>query len=621
MKDVKFTYAAGELDQRARATVTIDDFAALRGAKATGTVVVNAGWSDLVGIQSHGHLEVLDWAKTIQAKATGSITIADYNKLIAAKATGRITVVDYTQLAGKKFTLDGVDFIEGVHWDAETSNAVTIDNIVAALAAHDTITATDQTTYVALEVNTAGSAGNSIGLASNAGADMTITAFAGGQDNAVFTVRGVAYTQGTSFTAETGNNETAANLAAAIDADANIVAAAVATPIVSLTAAAYGTAANAYGIVYTGTAGGATVSGALMSGGQANATITVGTDTLTQGVGWTSATGNAETAEAIKVAIDALAGVSATRNGNIVTILNDAYGVAGDTKALTWTGTAGSLVASGLTLGGGHDNGTVTVGAVTLTHGTEFTASADVATTAESLKDAIHNLAGVSATRNGGTITVVADALGVSGNAIALATNSTGITLAHDHLQGGTACGTVVLQGTTKTEQTDWNAVTSNAVTATNLAAALAGVAGFTATAVDNVVTIHWATPGTGGNAKTLASVFDGLGLTISGATLSGGVAATYTAHFDYHNIDVDEVEELLVVTAVTGTNPTLDVTPQYSINGDTWTDATAFSQKSGASQEYLQRTATGLYSRYKLVVGGTVSPDFAFQITAVAKA
>ncbi len=67
---------------------------------------------------------------------------------------------------------------------------------------------------------------------------------------------------------------------------------------------------------------------------------------------------------------------------------------------------------------------TVTIGTNVLEEGSgkDFEAATDNATTAESLKDAIHALSGITATRSTATITVKATA-GTAGNAIVVQSN------------------------------------------------------------------------------------------------------------------------------------------------------------------------------------------------------
>lgn len=182
------------------------------------------------------------------------------------------------------------------------------------------------------------------------------------------------------------------------------------------------------------------------------------------------------------------------------------------------------------------------------------------------------------------------------------------------------ALAVITLDGTAKTEGSDWTAATSNDATATSLATALDAIAGFDASAVGNVVTVYWTTPGTAGNAKTLATS-DAVNLTISGATLAGGVASTYSEVFAYDDVEPQsKVETVLNLTALTGTLPTVDVTPEYSIDGDTWfASSTVFTQKTATGSEGLNLTFTGARMRFKIVLGGT-NPIATGEIFALAK-
>lgn len=83
---------------------------------------------------------------------------------------------------------------------------------------------------------------------------------------------------------------------------------------------------------------------------------------------------------------------------------------------------------------------------------------------------------------------------------------------------------TVTVDGNALVEGTDFDAETSNDVTATNLAAVIDAISGISASASGAVITITADTAGAAGNAITLAYTDGGTaGLTLSGATLSGG--------------------------------------------------------------------------------------------------
>lgn len=81
-------------------------------------------------------------------------------------------------------------------------------------------------------------------------------------------------------------------------------------------------------------------------------TITVGSDTLTEGVDYNASTDNDTTATALAAAIDALSGVNAAAVANVITIKADAVGTAGNAKVLE-TNSTDAVTLSGATLEGG----------------------------------------------------------------------------------------------------------------------------------------------------------------------------------------------------------------------------------------------------------------------------
>ncbi len=80
------------------------------------------------------------------------------------------------------------------------------------------------------------------------------------------------------------------------------------------------------------------------------------------------------------------------------------------------------------------------------------------------------------------------------------------------------------------------------------------------------MITIKADAVGTAGNAYNLLTNATA-GITLSGATLSGGAAALYTDVFTMDE-GLDECEIVLSITALGGTSPTVDVTPQVSHDG-----------------------------------------------------
>lgn len=605
MQDFQFNAV---VDQRARGTIEVLDYDLLNGQVAEGTLEV-IDYEILEGISDTGIVEVLDYTKLIEATASGSIVIDDYALLLENEAIGGFTITDYSLLEGVTVTVNGVEYVEGVHFDAVSSNNQTATNLAAAINPAVAVNAVADSADVNITAAEAGSAGNAIGLSTDAEAGITVSGetLAGGRDNAVFTVNGTEYVAGDDFTVETDNATTAGNLEAEVDDDTGL-ATGVTDNAISIAAASAGSAGNAIDLIYDGDPGGATISGSTLEGGQDHAEITIGDDTIVQGTDFTAATNEATTAESIKDAIDGLTGLSATRDGDEVNVVNDAFGAVG--KSLVYVGAEGGIALSDSLLTGGQAAGTVTVGATVLVEGSDFDAESDNDTTAENIKDAIHAISGISATRSGSVVTIVKDAIGVDGNEVALeATPAEAVDLSGGTLEGGRDAGTITVGGTTLTEGSDFSAETDNDTTATNIATAIDGLSGVNATADGSIVTVINDASGVAGNSVALeCSVVEAVEL--SGATLLGGVAATYSDVFDFSTMDEpDNMEIVGFLDEVAGNTPTVTITPEYSMDKvNFFSHASSFSTAFSVidTPQVLDYTFTGLYLRFKIVHGGT---------------
>jgi hypothetical protein len=81
---------------------------------------------------------------------------------------------------------------------------------------------------------------------------------------------------------------------------------------------------------------------------------------------------------------------------------------------------------------------------------------------------------------------------------------------------------------------------------------------------------------------------------------------------------DVDEITGSVVVTAASGTNPTLDVILQTTADGTNYYTAGSFTQKTAiTAAEVKVFTGLGSLSRWKWTIGGTDTPSFTFAISA----
>jgi len=106
---------------------------------------------------------------------------------------------------------------------------------------------------------------------------------------------------------------------------------------------------------------------------------------------------------------------------------------------------------------------------------------------------------------------------------------------------------TITVDGTALVEGTDWDAVSDNETTASNLATAIDGLTNVGATSSGNVVTISATVAGTAGDAITLATSHPA-NAAISGATLSGGIDEVLADKTLGNNI-ADEIKKTFGIT------------------------------------------------------------------------
>lgn len=153
------------------------------------------------------------------------------------------------------------------------------------------------------------------------------------------------------------------------------------------------------------------------------------------------------------------------------------------------------------------------------------------------------NIALMTYAKIGNIITATARVYGVAGNAYTLATsNAVAITLSGATLAGGVAADTLTVNGTAFTfvaanptgnqilvgPTAEITAVNANTVLG---ASVVSGVAEATYSVSSNVVTVLYKEAGTDGNSFTLAE--SSAGITVSGATLSGGALSSSIGYLE----------------------------------------------------------------------------------------
>lgn len=411
------------------------------------------------------------------AKATASVTVLDYATGDLTAASGTVTVVDYTKASAVK-----------------ASGTVTVVSY-APLHKQKASKVIQDLTYTAVAF---GPGGNSITVE-------YVDAGAIG-DNAVVECDGNTIVVNMDDTAVTGT--TANTIKAAVNAD----------PEASLLVLVSGASANVQA-VQASTA---------LENGQNAATLTVNGTVLTESIDWTAATDNNTTAASLELAIEAVTNINSSAAANAITVEAAATGTGGNSYTLA-TSDAANLTISGATLTGGRAATTVTINGTPLVANVDWTAETDNDTTAANLEVAIEAVTGINSSAAAAVITVTAATPGTAGNAYTLATsNSQAVSVGAATLSGGKNALVITVNGTAVTEGSDFNAETNNNTTATNLATAIDGLAGYSAAAVGPVVTITYDTRGTSGNTKTLTTSNAAVA-SVSGALFTGGTDAFAT--------------------------------------------------------------------------------------------
>lgn len=80
---------------------------------------------------------------------------------------------------------------------------------------------------------------------------------------------------------------------------------------------------------------------------------------------------------------------------------------------------------------------------------------------------------------------------------------------------------------------------------------------------------------------------------------------------------DLDSIEATIAVTARSGTNPTLDVILQTSVDGTNYDTVAAFDQLTNTGGEARIFGPLADLSRWRWTIGGTDTPSFTFSITS----
>jgi hypothetical protein len=101
-------------------------------------------------------------------------------------------------------------------------------------------------------------------------------------------------------------------------------------------------------------------------------------------------------------------------------------------------------------------------------------------------------------------------------------------------------------------------------------------------------------------------------------ADLASAARTTSTTSTAFDTTNIDSVNATLVITAVSGTNPTLDLILQTTADGTNYYTAGTFAQQT-TTQTGLARVfgPLGDTSRWSWTIGGTATPTFTFRVNS----
>ena len=215
-------------------------------------------------------------AITVSAAATGT---AGNAYTLATSDAVNLTISGALLTGGRAattVTVNGTALVANVDWTAETDNDTTAANLEAAIEAVANISSSATNAVITVSAAATGTAGNAYTLATSNTDAVTVSGalLTGGRAATTVTVAGTALVANVNWTAETSNDVTADNLAAAIDALAEVVSPNPAAAVITVTAASPGTAGNAYGLVTSNTEA-VTVGAATLAGGTDSFAVTV----------------------------------------------------------------------------------------------------------------------------------------------------------------------------------------------------------------------------------------------------------------------------------------------------------------------------------------------------------
>ncbi|NCB26294.1 MAG: hypothetical protein EOM62_12590 [Bacteroidia bacterium] len=279
---------------------------------------------------------------------------------------------------------------------------------------------------------------------------------------------------------------------------------------------------------------------------------------------------------------------------------------------------AAAKASGAITFGTPVDGDTIIVNGTTMTKVAADPAANEFVDIA-GLETLIEALDGINSSQDGTTITIEAATAGPDGNAITLALgedNTGDMAISGATLTGGANSDTVIVNGETLTCVAA-NPSAGEFSSIAELEALIEALTGINSEVAGGVINIVAAAVGVAGNEITLALGEGNTGtMAISGATLTGGIDATYTDAIEFTGgMNPEQVDAVIDIDALTASG-TAVITPQVSMDKENWIDRTPSDTLAAVGVTELHTSEPLAFMRYKIVLGGP-APTASLKINA----
>lgn len=195
---------------------------------ATYTMDVNNSAGDIISAQiNYSSAVIPNVTFTDGSVSTFTLTVVSTQGIVGIKATNTITITNNSAIGSSAaITLNGITYKNGEQWQAasvSSNTAISIKNAINNSGGYGVIASTTSSTVITLTAVGIGTYANAFTLSSNVAA---LTAggatFSGGQNAAVFSIKGVFFTAGVDYAIGNSTATTALNIAAAINANSSL---------------------------------------------------------------------------------------------------------------------------------------------------------------------------------------------------------------------------------------------------------------------------------------------------------------------------------------------------------------------------------------------------------------